>query len=74
MRRVFAWICLVPAIYTVAFFAYAGLSNDPGCGSQAPWACFAAGMVMLLLGPLALFLTPLSIFLFLKRLRAERKG
>jgi|GEM_PF-3378352 len=72
--RILALIFLIPLLYTVAFFIYAGLSNDPGCGSQDPGLCFGAGVMMMLAVPLALLTTPASIIFYILHRRKLSKN
>jgi len=66
MHRLIAWLCLLPALYVVGFFAYVSLANDPGCGSQHPGLCFGAGLGMMFMAPLAVITGIVAAVLFFR--------
>lgn len=66
MMRVLAWILLLPALFVAGFFAYAGLSGDPGCGSAEPNLCFGLGVLTMVAAPFAVITTPVSLYLFFR--------
>lgn len=72
--RIAAAILLIPLLFTLGFFAYAGLANDPGCGSAEPSTCFGAGILAaFIIGPLALLTTPAAIVLFILDWKKRRQ-
>lgn len=71
VRRVIGLLLLLPAVCVVGFFLYAGLSDDPGCGSGEPGLCFGLGIWMMLVAPLALLTTPVALFLLIRSRKAK---
>ncbi len=76
MRKVLYPLLVAPAAFVAGFFAYVEFANDPGCGSQAPGPCFAVGVLLMVVAPIALLaliaLVVLVIFDVFKS-RANRK-
>jgi len=66
MLRVIKWLCLFPLFYVIAFYVYAAIGNDAGCGSQDPGFCFGAGVLLMIMMPLAFIFTILAVLLFAK--------
>lgn len=64
-RKIVMFLLLLPALLIVAFFLYAGISNDPGCGSNEPGTCFGVGVLMMFVAPIALLTTPAAIIIFI---------
>ena len=73
MRKLIYCLLATPLVFTVAFFLYIGVTNDPGCGSADPGPCFGAGVLMMVVAPLSVITIPILIILLVRDWLKARK-